>query len=1571
MASEDILASLRRMYEAESGASRPYDQREEAEGSAFSSLGSALAAGLRLPLEALELPASAFAAATRGVARFAGLPVAETSTRGDLMRSALGLGPEEAEDSYGKRLLGLGVKLTTDIGLDPATWAAAGLGQAATAGRAAEAGLAAAAREGAVLVPDALAAAGKTIQEGHRAGQALSALSAGFGAGMVPDVLEGVPHVYSKLRDEGMTPETAEELVGTALAGVGAAAGLTHAALGLRPRPAARPVPEPAPAVEAPAVIPGPPPATEIAVPRTAGLETLPPVPAEAAAVPGMETAVRRADMAARTQELLQRADAGAAGLPEGMARPAVPLAGEMVAPRVEAAPEPVTVPRALMAPEPLPPVVPSETRLATEVPPQPPELAPPLAGRVPTETLPPVPLPPPVPEAPAAIPREVEAQALREQAARTIPPEPTEPTEPTPSQLAPAFATAETPSPAKPLRVEMVKEAFGPKVEPVAVEGGFEVPIGGGRKITVRETGAIEYDPAEFAAGYGREKGAAERIVGKYQRLGPDGMIWLLKEAGAPVVHHEAFHAAMDLALKPKERLAVLKRYGSEEAAAEAYGKWEPAVRNSAFSRILGFFRRVYRSFRPSWESAFEEVRSGRAFERAPAAELPLPSYAATGGPRELSFAGYLDERGIGDPGLEHAAYGPSGQVSRGTRRAFLERREAETTEYSQAQENYRLAVDRGEIVDPTGRVKASAPSTVMAAIQEATRLRERAIELRDLADRGMKPRAYRAEADRLDAKALQVETQSRYATAPTEPASEAAPEPMGRRVRPEESPRVEMKVEDLRRIEQLGKLEPAALSREQARRWEDLDPEVRQVLKTVPDEKLYNKAVKGQLNDVEVMALDARVRDAVEQTENARLRLEQARVEGKDVGPINAEFLEAALKAQAVRAARAARTDVEAGTKLARALAARARVMEAGKSVPTDFLRKVFREIEGVTDEQAAGLLRILQEDPAKLPDALNAAIQPGLLPKWLELWKAGLVSGPGTQVANILGNIGEQGMRLLETPTAALVDRILPGERGRFVGEAGAEIGGAFSRLPDALSGLGAELKEIVSLAPERIDLTKPLEYQAGKIPGKVGRVVRIPFRLLGAFDSFFKAVGGEAELHKLAHRKAKIELPSADVKAVQERSAAIVKEALDPKSDKHADLVQQVAEARQARTFQDDPHPMIKSLMRLRNQHPWMHVILPFLQTPGKIAEITIQRSPLGFVKAARAYKAFRNAETQGIKGPELARLRGQAVDAIARPLVGTGMIAGFVTYAKMGGMTGSGPVDPAARNLLKETGWQPYSFVVPTPGGNVYVPFNRFEPVSSLLGAAADLAELKDEKKAADIFDKTLGSVASNLTSKTYLAGLSDAASMIAKPQQFASQYLSNLAGTLIPNVVAKAAQAADPVIRDVRPNQAGLLGIPERVAKTIASRVPGLSMTLSARLSGTGATVQRPGTAATRFLLPSQPSREKPGAALEQTLVRLGIVPSEPPRELTIKGRKVRLEDDERQLLAAARQATMRYLRENVVSQAWFERLPDTIEEGGDGSKEAVIRRSLDRFSDRARQMVARMPDVVRRAVAG
>lgn len=779
------------------------------------------------------------------------------------------------------------------------------------------------------------------------------------------------------------------------------------------------------------------------------------------------------------------------------------------------------------------------------------------------------------------------------------------------------------------------------------------------------------------------------------------------------------------------------------------------------------------------------------------------------------------------------------------------------------------------------------------------------------------------------------------------------------GRPMEPGEAPRVESRVDDLRVAEKEADQIPAELDRDTKQRWKDLDKPVQKILREYDDDRFYNVMKSRNLDAAETMAWDARVKGKAERLEELRTKIRgnpADDVAKRDLVAADLDFIAAQ------------RASVNDGTGLARALAARARIMEGARQPNDLFLKKVFRELPNVSDKQASEMMQAFRENPENLQPMLHAAVGHGTLQKALELWKANMLSAFSTDIANFSGNAIEHHMQLAQTATSSFIDaalqKIYGGNRARFAGEFGAEWAGGNQAFAPALKNLGRNLMETVVKGKRKpIDLSRRLEYQTSALdPKGLGQYTSRVFGKLEVADQFFKEWGGGAELSKLAYRKAA--KGGGSPEQIQKRAAEIMQQISDPANAEHADILRAVAASKDARTFQEQrADSLTESVAQFVRRHPMMQLVVPFVRTPGNIAARIIERSPLGAKKAMQAFNAFRDArgkfEAGEISAEDFAEVRGRLADAISGPLMGTAMLAGFAGLASAGAMTGGGPTDPKDKNALRDSGWSPYSFVLTNPatGKKTYIPFNRFEPVSSLMGFAADMIEAKDAKTSGDLFDKALGSLVSNLSSKSYLQGLSESAALLSNPKQFASEYVRGQAGSLVPNIIGRAASAVDPTFRDTRPSTDGPLGILEAAGKTVVSRIPVASTLLPERRSGTGEPIERQGDPVSRFLAPAPPSAEKEGGDFNRFLVDIDAVPSAPGRDLALKGKRVRLSEEEYKAIQDADAKVTAELRK---------RLP-ALKRADPEKARNVIRSAYDQARSSARKKVLATPEFKRR----
>lgn len=573
----------------------------------------------------------------------------------------------------------------------------------------------------------------------------------------------------------------------------------------------------------------------------------------------------------------------------------------------------------------------------------------------------------------------------------------------------------------------------------------------------------------------------------------------------------------------------------------------------------------------------------------------------------------------------------------------------------------------------------------------------------------------------------------------------------------------------------------------------------------------------------------------------------------------------------------------------------------------------------------------------DAAKLQALRRQVTRSGFWDKVVEGWKAGLLSGIPTQVVNFGSNAVK--INVLEPAEQAVMGmmdflRGVPdAERRAFTGEALASWKGARAGLDYALhgaedrgyAGLFPALKEIFKLQYEEGEIRRALqknalgeegsefESQGGAISGKKGEVIRIPYHLLNAADAFWKAIAGNQELYRQAYREGRQK--SLKGPELESHIRDYATKYADGSLPNLTEIQSRIKNAQLTGTYQEKAGPFVRSVMQMSQAHPFIDFVLPFKKTPANIAKATLRRTPFGLIDAV-----VKN--NQGKLTPEAFNER------IAQGIVGTTIGVAAYWLAKEGGLqfTGGGPADPRKRQSLIDTGWQPYSLKI----GDRYVSYQRIEPVSSLIGMAADARELEDAKKTSEKIEKMGALIGENLTNKTFLAGLEGFTSALSDPVQFGAAFLKQLEGSAVPAIVGKAAQAIDPKVRDTQALET-LWGIPE----PIAAKLPGISTYLPARKTPTGEDRTRKTSALERFIspVPSTVEEKGPLADLQRVFNEIDFIPDQPKRYLQLSGgKRIDLEDAEYEILQEANQEASKRAAKLVGSYSFKRMDPDEKE---------------------------------------
>jgi len=549
---------------------------------------------------------------------------------------------------------------------------------------------------------------------------------------------------------------------------------------------------------------------------------------------------------------------------------------------------------------------------------------------------------------------------------------------------------------------------------------------------------------------------------------------------------------------------------------------------------------------------------------------------------------------------------------------------------------------------------------------------------------------------------------------------------------------------------------------------------------------------------------------------------------------------------------------------------------------------------------------------DDPAALNAFVREAMKPSLGDKVLEVWINWLLSGPQTQAVNIDSNTVTSLWQIPERILAVGFSRV--GSKQIQFNEVPEQIKGW---VEGAVDGVRLARRSFATELPSRGQRKIDVERPAGAIPGGIGRIVRIPGRLLLAADDFFKSIGYRMELNALAARQANKEgLKGREwAQRVHDLKKRPTAEMID-KAEFNADYV----------TFTNELGPAGKSFIKIAREVPVVRVITPFIRTPVNIVKFALARTPFALLT-----KGFREQLKRGGADREL---------ALARISLGTMIGAVTAYFASQGLMTGAGPSDPDTRRVWL-TDHQPFSVKV----GDKWISYGRIEPAGIVMGLGADMATVlpfATKKEKDDLVAQISFALAKNLTNKTFLSGISDAIGAVDDPDRNGETYIRRLAGTVVPSVSAQITRAIDPVLRDVRPDPEleGIFSTIQGTINVIKSRIPGFSEDLPARIDIWGDPIVFEGGLGPDIISPLYVKTFRDDFPTQE-LLRLDVIPG--ALRDNIGGAKLTREEFKNMSVIAGK--TMRGLMENFINSPGYKNLPDI---GKESTLRVIMRTSRD-----------------------
>lgn len=441
-------------------------------------------------------------------------------------------------------------------------------------------------------------------------------------------------------------------------------------------------------------------------------------------------------------------------------------------------------------------------------------------------------------------------------------------------------------------------------------------------------------------------------------------------------------------------------------------------------------------------------------------------------------------------------------------------------------------------------------------------------------------------------------------------------------------------------------------------------------------------------------------------------------------------------------------------------------------------------------------------------------------------LEGWRNAILSGTKTLITNPLSNALTFASNPIETGIAATLEKgrsLITGKKPQiYFKEVPAEIVGAIDGIWNSMRVFLNTMKtEIPKFGETKLENI----IQQTAIPGKIGRIIRMPQTILLAqddaaksliYDSTLKALAVRYAIRKGIKTKEGITDFVGNLLTNPQGNNKKIFELFDKKARIEADY----------RTYNKELGKIGKIFMKLRDQEfpsgsgiKPLYYIIPFIRTPTNIVKYGLERTPLNFVRVG--YKNFRGEMPNS-----------QISEEYAKPILGSLMfLFGWLMY-EYGYITGDAPKDKTDRESWVNAGKKSYSFYIPWL--KQYIPYQRLQPLGSILGMIADFFENihRGFTNTKDALSKILFSISRNWSNQTFLMGATNLINAYSDPERYGENFVNGLASSVIPNIISSF--NPDPYYRQTN-----------TLIDTYKSKIPGLSETLPPKRDIFGSPVKK------------------------------------------------------------------------------------------------------------------------------
>lgn len=414
-----------------------------------------------------------------------------------------------------------------------------------------------------------------------------------------------------------------------------------------------------------------------------------------------------------------------------------------------------------------------------------------------------------------------------------------------------------------------------------------------------------------------------------------------------------------------------------------------------------------------------------------------------------------------------------------------------------------------------------------------------------------------------------------------------------------------------------------------------------------------------------------------------------------------------------------------------------------------------------------------------------------------KIYEYWINAILSAPSTHLVNTVSNLLMTTSALvIERPLQAMLnDLLIKDPELPTLGELPIIYKAVIKKaLPIALYRARLAFKSELGILDDEIQgsTRSKTEVPTVAIGGTIGRIVRIPKRLLLFSDEIFKNLAFYAQKAALLYRAGK---------AYQLKGRDLERFVWEGIEEDTTGIDQAAYQFALKQVFQEDVPSIVKSVIRFRKDHLIFRFLFPFLVTPTNVFRRAVRYTWPGTI-----ILAWRLAR-RGIS-------REEALERVVQNAIGW-----FVFWAiwmlssdddddpRRTIITGSTSIARGARDLAYRAR-PPRSVRI----GGKWWSYSRLDPIATVLQIWVDAVDLiragaEDPERALQrAWESTTGIV----TDKTFLATLDDLALMPLDPGGTVLRMVQRYSTSFVPALLRSIIRSSDTVLRDVRPSGQGI-----------------------------------------------------------------------------------------------------------------------------------------------------------------